>query len=525
MSKPYQPSARRIPELNGVRVILVFIVSWYHFWQQSWLTPYVGTYSLDFLVRSGYAPVDGTILLSGFLLFLPYARTMLLDEPMPSAKKFYQRRIMRIVPSFYFVTLLTLFVVALPWNLYRSSTPAMVKDLTAHLTFTHTFFRQTYLYTNLGGVTWTLAIEMQAYLLFPLIARLAMKNTAGTTGFMIAIAWIFRGICLWKMSSYDMVVNQLPNFLDVYAIGILSSIAYVKLTQLWQKVKRPLIWEALATALVVLCVWGLTKVLRAQASSAGHDMLQAGQMMRRTMLTSLLALVMVALPFALLPLRFLTGNRVMGWLGAISLNYYLVHQTISVHLKRLHIPPATSELSAESVTAYENLNHLWAMFGLPILIGAVVTILALTGIRWLSERAAAKSQQPQKTPLQRFRTPLLIVAGVAIFFVAMTVTLMARYGLGPQKAVSMMGQLVQQTYLGYFKRFGAPLAEGSFIPNQNRDRTWMYPYTGLCFVISILMATAITYLIEKPAAWALGKLFKRLDQIPSPFKRLKKKTT
>ena len=78
LHKPYAPSARHIPELNGLRVLLVFIVSWYHFWQQSWLTPHIGSYSLDFLVRAGYVPVDGTILLSGFLLFLPHARAMLL---------------------------------------------------------------------------------------------------------------------------------------------------------------------------------------------------------------------------------------------------------------------------------------------------------------------------------------------------------------------------------------------------------------------------------------------------------------
>ena len=392
MSQPYQPSARRIPELNGVRVLLVFIVSWYHIWQQSWLTPWIGSYSLDYLLRAGYVPVDGTILLSGFLLFLPYARTMLLGEPLPSAKQFYQRRIMRIVPSYYFVTLLTLFVVALPYGLY-DSTSHMVKDVAAHLTFTHTFFRSTYLGTQIGGVTWTLAIEMQAYLLFPLLARLAMKNTLGTTGFMLAIAWMFRGLCLFHMTSYDMVVNQLPNFLDVYAIGILSAIAYVKLTERWKQVKRPLIWEFLATALVILCVWGLTKTLRAQASSPTHDLLQAGQMMRRTLFAALLAVVMVALPFCLLPLRFLMGNRVMGWLGAISLNYYLVHQTISVHLKRLGIPPSVSEL-----------------------------------------------------------------------------------------------------------------------PNQAGETAWQYPYTWLCFGISLAMAAGITLLVEKPCAWLLGKLFRRLDR-------------
>ena len=48
----YRQNCRRIPELNGLRVLLVFIVSWYHFWQQSWLTPSIGRYSLDYLLRA-----------------------------------------------------------------------------------------------------------------------------------------------------------------------------------------------------------------------------------------------------------------------------------------------------------------------------------------------------------------------------------------------------------------------------------------------------------------------------------------
>lgn len=43
--EPYRPNCYKIPELNGLRVLLVFIVSWYHFWQQSWLTPSIGSYS------------------------------------------------------------------------------------------------------------------------------------------------------------------------------------------------------------------------------------------------------------------------------------------------------------------------------------------------------------------------------------------------------------------------------------------------------------------------------------------------
>ena len=76
----------RIPELDGFRVLMVGIVAWFHFWQQSWLTPYIGSYSLDYLVRAGYMGVDGTILLSAFLLFLPYAKSSVEGAPLPSAR-------------------------------------------------------------------------------------------------------------------------------------------------------------------------------------------------------------------------------------------------------------------------------------------------------------------------------------------------------------------------------------------------------------------------------------------------------
>ena len=109
--------SERIPELDGFRVLMVGIVAWFHFWQQSWLTPHIGTYSLDYLVRAGYMCVDGTILLSAFLLFLPYARSSVEGRPLPSVRNFYRRRVMRIVPSYLFVTFLMLFAVVLPYGM------------------------------------------------------------------------------------------------------------------------------------------------------------------------------------------------------------------------------------------------------------------------------------------------------------------------------------------------------------------------------------------------------------------------
>jgi len=368
----YAPSPRRIPELDGLRVLLVFIVAWYHFWQQSWLTPAVGSYSLDFLVRSGYMPVDGTILLSGFLLFLPYARGMLMDEPLPDRRWFYRRRVMRIVPSFYFITLVMLFCVALPWGLYYSP-KNLVKDVFMHFTFTFTFDPFTYISTPIGVASWTLAIEMQAYLLFPFIARWAMRRPAPTLLGMTAIAWLWRGWCLWAFTDFGMVVNQLPSFLDVYALGMAAALLYVKLTQLWQKVKRPILWQMLATAAVAVCVVLLEKLLRAQAYYNGN--IQAGQMIHRFPLAALLAVLVLCLPFTVLPLRKIMGNRVMAFLAGISMNYYLIHQNLAVHLKRLKIPYSAYDLPNQAGDVTWKYQYTFLCFGLSLALAVLVTYL------------------------------------------------------------------------------------------------------------------------------------------------------
>ena len=99
---PKRPADRgdRIPELDGLRVLMIFLVASYHIWQQSWLTPAIGRYSLDYLLRSGYVWVDGTVLLSAFLLFLPWARSRRDGTPLPDTREFYFRRARRILPSY-----------------------------------------------------------------------------------------------------------------------------------------------------------------------------------------------------------------------------------------------------------------------------------------------------------------------------------------------------------------------------------------------------------------------------------------
>ena len=217
----------RIPELDGLRVLMIFIVSWFHIWQQSWLTPmiYVPSagiyYSLDYLVRSGYVWVDGTVLLSAFLLYLPLARSG--QKALADVGDFYFRKAKRILPGYWFIILLFFFGMCLPWDLYKGNEPFMVKDLFTHLTLIFPYFRDTYVYSPMGAAPWTLSLVAQAYLLFPLLAKAMGKKPVLTLGLLAGCSFAFRAWCIWATTDYAMVVNTLANFLDVYAIGFGSA--------------------------------------------------------------------------------------------------------------------------------------------------------------------------------------------------------------------------------------------------------------------------------------------------------------
>ena len=391
---------QRIPELDGLRVLMIFIVSWFHIWQQSWLSPNIGSLNLDYLVRSGYVWVDGTVLLSSFLLFLPYAKAMRLRLPAPDTREFYYRRVRRILPGYYFITLAVLFGIAIPWKLYYSP-QYLVKDVATHLTFTFTFFQDTYLATPLGAASWTLAIETQAYVLFPLVARGVMKKPALTLGLLCAVCFGFRAWCLWSLVEYNMVVNQLINFLDVYAIGILAAMAYVRLEEKQTErgtreelpgpqepagkptgkrigertgaLLRKYGWQILATFAFAAGFYGLLQMLHFQAFSGSTQRIQMNQMIYRPVYAACFTVRILSAPFALLPLRKLLGNPVTRFLGGVSMNYYLIHQTVIVHLKRLRIPPSVSDTPNMALEQPWQNQYTLLSFGLSLLLAILVT--------------------------------------------------------------------------------------------------------------------------------------------------------
>ena len=337
---PYRaaPDDRHLDVLDGVRAICVLLVGWYHIWQQGWLSPTlrIGNrlLSLDFLLRSGYIWVDGLLLLSGFVLYLPYAR----QKSAPNISAFYRRRLVRILPS-YLLCIGVLFALALIRGDYASPKAAAL-DLAAHLTFTHTLFPFSYHATPLNGALWTLGVEMQFYWLFPLLARLFRRWPRLTYAAMTAAAFAVRAYAAARPDS-SMYFNQLPAFLDVYAAGFAGAAAFCALRGRLEKPDRKI--ALFFTAVFVVCVLQLIRMCEAQAGISGYENIRRGQMNQRFLFSAVLCCAMVSAAFSLPLLRYLLGNPLMRFFSTISFQFYIYHQLFAVQLKKWRFPPSASQ--------------------------------------------------------------------------------------------------------------------------------------------------------------------------------------
>lgn len=364
--------------LDGIRALAVIIVVWFHFWQQSWLMPVVGDVSFDWIPRTGYLLVDCMILLSGFCLFLPYARSMVYGEKTPSTPTFYMKRVARIMPSYYIAVLIALFCFALPMKEYATNTD-MWKDFIPHLTFTHNLFPESATMTHLNGVLWTVAVEMQFYLFFPLLAKAFSKKPMTTYWCMTAVG-VISSLYIsrhWDTINQGLVVNQTLTFASVYANGMLGAWLYVAMTKDRQKNHaESVLWTVIAVASI-----GIYQVMC--QNNISYTAGSRWQVDYRYLLSLVFLLFVISVIMSVDWFHKIWDNRVMRYLAAISYNLYICHQYISVKLKEMHIPAWEGDTAPNELGDKE---WMWKYFLLCI----VLSLLIATAMTYLVERPAAK---------------------------------------------------------------------------------------------------------------------------------------
>lgn len=355
-----------------LRIIAVSVVAWYHFWQLSWLDPGFTVFSVHVnlwsVIQAGYMMVDVLLVLSGFLLAIPHAEARLQGTPVPSTREYFRRRFWRIMPSYALALFLVLTLYAMPKGLY-SSPETILRDLFAHLTFTHNLLYDTYFLTPMPVVLWTLGVEVQFYLLFPLFARSYRSGPWRTCLLLTAAAVLYR-MQVYRYEDTTIWINQLPAMLDLYACGMGAAFLYVR----WKPRLCQIFPKLLFFSGSLLCLGLLFQILYCQPSG-DFEAIRRGQLLWRLPIGLVCGGFLLGGCLAPAGICRLLGNRITRALSSISYNFYIWHQFLAVRLRDWHIPAYIAEKPYEAGEQPWQLRYILLCFTAAIVWAAFLTLL------------------------------------------------------------------------------------------------------------------------------------------------------
>ncbi len=158
---------KRISGLEGLRALAALAVFGVHFNQIVQFDYKVGFVDIYTLLANGDHGVSLFFSLSGFLLGIPFWKAIISGEPLPRLKVYTIRRLARIMPAYY-VTLTILIILSGLWRV-----PGSFVDIFLHYTFLFNFTE--FSIFSINKPFWTVAVEVQFYILLPFIFMLIRK--------------------------------------------------------------------------------------------------------------------------------------------------------------------------------------------------------------------------------------------------------------------------------------------------------------------------------------------------------------
>lgn len=269
---PLSSGPGEIASLDGLRAIAALSVMLFHAYHIVGAVVIVAGVDVSYLWFFGQTGVHLFFVLSGFLLFTPYARAMLDGRPLPSAKRFFQRRALRILPAYWACLAI---LVAFQFRQFLSL--AGLENIALHIVMFHDDIYATDRAIN--GPFWTLAIEAQFYLVLPLLAwgisrfvgktRSRLRVVAGVLGVMLA-ALALRSLDATLQGRFSgrpgliskaargfvhLTLGVQGKYIEVFALGMLCSVLYLAAQDESRTLRRrlPMIGGALIAA--TLIVW------------------------------------------------------------------------------------------------------------------------------------------------------------------------------------------------------------------------------------------------------------------------------
>jgi peptidoglycan/LPS O-acetylase OafA/YrhL len=235
-----------IAEIDGLRFIAIGTVVLFHLAVNLAIkapaayTPPDGNV-LAAIARQGFHGVELFFIISGFILAVPFASHHLKGAPGVSLRSYFFRRVTRLEPPY--IACMTLFFLAWVW-LKGRNVDDLLPHLGASLLYLHNLVYGAE--SPINNVAWSLEIEIQFYLLVPLLASV----------FAIQPRWLRRAVvggvaAICAVLAWAFVTPEVPRaywsilrFLHFFLLGFL--LADVFLVDWRGRPARGLAWDVVS---------------------------------------------------------------------------------------------------------------------------------------------------------------------------------------------------------------------------------------------------------------------------------------
>jgi peptidoglycan/LPS O-acetylase OafA/YrhL len=385
----------RLGHLDGLRGLAALFVVLHHTWLTVWPNlfdtqlPVLGAATR--VLAFGHFGVVVFIVLSGFCLALPVARS---GELRGGAPRFFARRARRLLPPYYASLALSLLLV---WTLVGSRTGTHW-DISVPVDWRGYVGNSLLLGDVLGGgqinhVWWSVALEWQIYLAFPLLVGCWLKFGAGSA---TALAGLITGGVWLAIDRFTLVGavhlgSLMPWFLVLFSLGMLGAAVAEADAPSMRRLRRGANWGRLG----MLAGLGVVAV----CAAVGRDTALA----HLAALDLVVGVASVCLIVASCredgPLRRVLSWRPFVLLGGFSYSLYLIHAPLLQVVWQYGLHPFG--LGASATFA------LLALAGVPLVVAASYAFFLAFERPFLSAEHRARLGIPASA-LTRRRRPVSI---------------------------------------------------------------------------------------------------------------------
>lgn len=338
-----------VDTIDGWRAIAIILVMLFHFWQQTWLSHTIPIFgqvklALDPFVVTGFLGVEILYVISGFCLFFPIA---IRPDRKFSIRNFYYKRFVRIVPS-YWLTIILCAIIGRQTQIFRAwpDMSELLSYMGKNMLFLNTFYPNVF-YNSLNSVLWSVCVEVQFYLIFPLVLLAFRKWPYQTffASFLMGETWryVLREIWTFNNGSVPFYMNQLPGMIDTFVGGMLAAHILGELMRMRDRELK----ESMQPMFTLASIGFMVAVGMCMIWVFNRRYEQFGVQPRQLLVRMplILATMGMIVTSALSKnwLRKVIANPICVWVAGISYQIYLWHQYLCLVLKKFNVMPAKTD--------------------------------------------------------------------------------------------------------------------------------------------------------------------------------------